>query len=159
MFWDLWKSVCWCIKFPLRRVCDLFGYFLSFVQYWVGSGCSVRMLKEFALTFSELFVYTKYFRVLQSITQRKLWEICSLLKLNKANKPIWGLPRRCSGKESTRKLGDARDAGSILGLGKFPWRRKWQPSPVLLSERFLGQRSLVGYSLWGCRVGHNYQVD
>ena len=31
------------------------------------------------------------------------------------------------------------------------WRRKWQPTPVFLSEKFLGQRSLAGYSPWGCR--------
>ena len=28
--------------------------------------------------------------------------------------------------------GDLRDAGSIPGSGTFPWRRKGQPSPVLL---------------------------
>ena len=32
-----------------------------------------------------------------------------------------------------------------------PWRRKWQPIPVFLPEKFNGQRSLVGYSSWGCR--------
>ena len=26
---------------------------------------------------------------------------------------------------------------------------EWQPTPVLLSREFLGQRSLVGYSPWG----------
>ena len=29
------------------------------------------------------------------------------------------------------------------------WRRKWQPTPVLLPGQFHGQRSLVGYSPWG----------
>ena len=29
------------------------------------------------------------------------------------------------------------------------WRRKWQPSPVLLLKEFRGQRSLVGCCLWG----------
>ena len=29
------------------------------------------------------------------------------------------------------------------------WRRKWQPTPVVLSGESRGQRSLVGYSLWG----------
>ena len=33
--------------------------------------------------------------------------------------------------------------------GKTPWRRKRQPTPVLLSGQFHGQRSLVGYSPWG----------
>ena len=32
---------------------------------------------------------------------------------------------------------------------KIPWRRKWQPTPVLLPGEFLGQRSLSGYSPWG----------
>ena len=36
-------------------------------------------------------------------------------------------------------------------VGKIPWRRKWQPTPVLLPRKFHGQRSLVGYSPWGCK--------
>ena len=39
---------------------------------------------------------------------------------------------------------------------KIPWQRKWQPTPVLLPEKFLGWRNLVGYSLWGHRVRHNW---
>ena len=31
---------------------------------------------------------------------------------------------------------------------EIPWRRKWQPTPVLLPGEFHG-RSLVGYSPWG----------
>ena len=34
-------------------------------------------------------------------------------------------------------------------VGKIPWRRKWQPIPVLLPEKSHGQRSLAGYSPWG----------
>ena len=33
---------------------------------------------------------------------------------------------------------------------KIPWRRKWQPTPVLPGE-FHGWRSLVSYSPWGSR--------
>ena len=29
------------------------------------------------------------------------------------------------------------------------WRRKWQPTPVLLPGESLGQRSLVGYTVHG----------
>ena len=32
---------------------------------------------------------------------------------------------------------------------KIPWRREWLPTPVFLPGEFHGQRSLVGYSLWG----------
>ena len=31
-------------------------------------------------------------------------------------------------------------------VGKIPWRRKWQPSPVLSPGKSHGWRSLVGYS-------------
>ena len=33
-------------------------------------------------------------------------------------------------------------------VGKIPWRRKWQPTPVFLPAEFHGQRSLAGYSPW-----------
>ena len=34
-------------------------------------------------------------------------------------------------------------------VGKIPWRRKWQPTPVLLPGEYHGGRSLVGFSPWG----------
>ena len=34
-------------------------------------------------------------------------------------------------------------------IKKAEWRRKWQPTPVLLPGESHGQRSLVGYSPWG----------
>ena len=46
---------------------------------------------------------------------------------------------------------NAGDPGSIPGLGRFPWRRKWQPTPVFLPAEFHGQRSLVGFSPRGCK--------
>ena len=33
-------------------------------------------------------------------------------------------------------------------VGKIPWRRKWQPTPVFLPGESHGWRSLVGYSPW-----------
>ena len=44
---------------------------------------------------------------------------------------------------------NAGDLGLIPGLGRFPWRRKWQPTPVLLPGKSHGQRSLAGCSPWG----------
>ena len=48
------------------------------------------------------------------------------------------LGKRCGspGKELTCEAGDARDAGSIPGLRKSPWRRAWQPTPVFLPGKF-----------------------
>ena len=34
-------------------------------------------------------------------------------------------------------------------VGKIPWRRKRQPTPVFLFGKFHGQRILVSYSPWG----------
>ena len=34
-------------------------------------------------------------------------------------------------------------------MGKIPWRRACQPTPVFLPSEFHGQRSLAGYSPWG----------
>ena len=36
-------------------------------------------------------------------------------------------------------------------VGKIPWRRKWQPTPVLLPGESHGWKSLVGYNPWGCK--------
>ena len=36
-------------------------------------------------------------------------------------------------------------------VGKTPWRRKWQPTPVFLPGKSHGQRSLAGYGPWGCK--------
>ena len=36
---------------------------------------------------------------------------------------------------------------------EIPWKRKWQPTLVFLSRKSHGQRSLVGYSPKGHRVG------
>jgi len=38
---------------------------------------------------------------------------------------------------------------------KMPWRRKWQPPPVLLPGKSHGQRRLAGYSIQGHRVRHD----
>ena len=57
-------------------------------------------------------------------------------------------------KNPPASAGDIRDVSLTPELVTFPWRRKWQPIPVLLPGEFHGQSSLVGYSLWGRkRVG------
>ena len=33
-------------------------------------------------------------------------------------------------------------------IGKIPWRRAWQPTPVFLLGKYHGQRSLAGYITW-----------
>ena len=53
-----------------------------------------------------------------------------------------GFPGGSDGKES------ACDAGDI---DLIPWRKEWLPTPVFLPGESHGQRSLVGYSPWGCK--------
>ena len=54
-----------------------------------------------------------------------------------------------SGSEGKASACNAGDPGSIPGLGRFPWRRKWQPTPVFMPGKSHGWRSPVGYSSWG----------
>jgi len=58
-----------------------------------------------------------------------------------------GFPGGAVVKNLPANAGDARDTGSVW-VGKIPWSRNWQPTPVILPEKFHGQRSLVGYSPW-----------
>ena len=51
-----------------------------------------------------------------------------------------------SGKESACQCRRCRFSPWVRNI---PWRRKWQPTPVLLLGKSHGQRSLVGYSQWG----------
>ena len=57
-------------------------------------------------------------------------------------------PRWLSGEEPTCRAGDA---GSIPGSGRSPQRRQWLPTPVVLSGKSHGQRSLTGYSPGGSK--------
>ena len=45
--------------------------------------------------------------------------------------------------------GDAGDGGSVLGLGRIPWRSEWQPTSIFLPGKSHRQRSLVGFSSGG----------
>ena len=59
-----------------------------------------------------------------------------------------GLPRLLSGKEPTCQ---SKRCKFDPWVGKIPWRRKWQPTPVFLPGRSHGQRSLAGYSPQGLK--------
>ena len=53
----------------------------------------------------------------------------------------------------------SRRPGFEPQVGKIPWRREWQPTPVFLPEESHGQRSLMGYSPWDHRVEHNWATN
>ena len=56
-----------------------------------------------------------------------------------------GFPGGASGKEPATKT-DVRNMGLIPGLGRPPWRRTWQPTPVFLPGESHGWRSLADCS-------------
>ena len=60
------------------------------------------------------------------------------------------------GKESTCQCRRLKRQGFNPWVGKIPWRRNWQLTPVFLPGESYGQRSLTGYSQWGHRVRHNW---
>ena len=66
---------------------------------------------------------------------------------------IW-LPRWHCGKESACQC---RRRKFDPWIGQIPWSRKWQPNPVFLPGKSHGNRSLVGYSPCGHRVGYASQ--
>ena len=67
-----------------------------------------------------------------------------------------GLPWWLSGIESACQFRRHKRCGLSPWVGKIPWRRAWQPTPVFLPGEPHGQQSLVDYSPWGHkRVGHD----
>ena len=56
-----------------------------------------------------------------------------------------------------KKKNPPANSGFNPWVGKIPWRRKWQPTPVFLPGKSHGQRSLMGYSPGGhWRVRHDW---
>ena len=56
-----------------------------------------------------------------------------------------------SGKESECQCRRHRKCEFDPWVGKIPWKRKWQPTPVFLPGKSHGQGSLMGSSPWGCK--------
>ena len=63
--------------------------------------------------------------------------------------PLWYLCASVYNRQTVKRLPAMRETG-VRSLGwEDAWRRKWQPTPVLLPRKFHGWRILVGYSPWG----------
>ena len=61
------------------------------------------------------------------------------------------LPRWHRGKESTCQCRRFKRHGFDSWVGKMPWSRKWQPTPLFLPGKSHGQRSLADCSPWRCK--------
>ena len=75
-----------------------------------------------------------------------------------------GFPGGSDGKESACNVGDQ---GLISGFGRSPVKRNSLPTPIFWPGEFHGQRSLAGYSPWGCKesdtaeqlsLSHHFQL-
>ena len=47
----------------------------------------------------------------------------------------------------------------FLHIYIYIWKRKWQPTPVLLPEEYHGQRSLMSCSSWGHNQSDTTESD
>ena len=77
----------------------------------------------------------------------RCWRRRGVLRVERHQPAGGGLPWCSDSKESACSAGDP--VPSLYG--KVPWRRAWQPTPVFVPGESHGQRSLVGYSPWGCK--------
>ena len=73
-------------------------------------------------------------------------KICILYR---AMLSLRSFPGGSSGTEPTCKGRRHKRCEFDPWVGKIPWRRLWQPTPVFLPGESHGQRSLAGYSSWG----------
>ena len=67
----------------------------------------------------------------------------------------WAFPGGPSGKEPACQCRRCKRCRFDPWVRKTPWRRAWQPTPVLLPGESHGQRSLVGTVNGIIRVGHD----
>ena len=79
----------------------------------------------------------------------KIWQSLRLLHLTTS---LWWLSSKAS-------ACNAGGMGSIRGSGRFPWSKKWQPTPGFLPGKSHGQRSLVGSSMGSQRVWHDWVTE
>ena len=64
---------------------------------------------------------------------------------------LWWHPWWLRAKGHACNAGDLQETDFSPWIEKIPWRRKWQPAPIILPGNPRGQRSLAGYSPWDCK--------
>ena len=84
-------------------------------------------------------------------------DIIPKAKINKWDYIKLGFPGGSDGKESACNEGDL---SSIPRSGRFPWRRKWQPTPVPFTRKFHGWKEPGGLQSMGSqRVRHDWATS
>ena len=92
--------------------------------------------------------FKQYFLLLYKVNTEEVNQI-----LTKCSAIFWASLVTLPGKNLPAMVGDL---GLIPWVRKIPWRRKWQPTPIILPGESHGQRNLVGYNPSGReRVKHD----
>ena len=123
----------------LELSCGIGGccYSWEFLSYFRLRGLEITKPAQFQIlgkTASHVKGFSpKYFQTSMQAA-KQLQEEPSLKRMGLSDKHPWWL--RCG------------RPGLNPWVGKIPWRRKWQPTPVFLPGESHGQRSLAGYSPW-----------
>ena len=106
----------------------------------LSDSCDLILLLKSLPYIRESYMNICIFRILKAAAQIKNYEASDRVGER------YGLPWWLSSKESASQ---SRRHGLDPWVGNIPWRMKWQPTPVFLSGKSHGHRSLVGYSARG----------
>ena len=69
----------------------------------------------------------------------------------------WGFPRG-SVVKNPPAIQETQETWVRSWVGKIPWKRAWQPTPVFFPGEAHGQRSLVVYSPYGHKESDRTEV-
>ena len=85
-----------------------------------------------------------------------MYQVYMELPYSKEVEPVVfaGLPGWLSG-ESACQCRSSNRLRLDFWVRKIHWRRKWQTTTVFLPGKSHGQRSLVSYSPWGCKIARH----
>ena len=111
-----------------------------------GDGGSIQKMPEWVI--SALFLFSEklsVFYIYLSIYHLSLYHLSVY-----TSSDLWSFPGWAVVKNPPVNAGD-QEMRFYPWVRKIPWRRAWQPTPVFLPGKPHGQRSLVGYSPWGCK--------
>ena len=101
-----------------------------------------------------IYIQISRFWIKQITLKHVGWALSNQLKAlgTKIDVPLRrkkGFPGGADGKEHACQCRRHKRHRFDPWVGKIPWRRAWQPTPVFLPGESHGQRSLVGCSPWG----------
>ena len=132
------------------------------LSLWISYGLPYPMKPFKLMTFGSKHI-DKLFNCHPLLQQYYVNDFISQLEVLKGKERVsvpshrscWGFPAGTNGKEPACPCRRHKRPGFASWVGKIPWRRVWQPTPVFLPGKSHGQRSLESYSPWGHRVGHD----